>query len=364
MLAAILCVSCNQTSPVAQKSPGSEATASPGSVATSPSQATASPGPPGTRYGLMVGGGRVMVVNDSGAVVASAPQAPGTLTDCATALPAVLSPAVSASNSKIYFRDGDTQIRSLALNGQTAAVSSVPGGTMTVSSFSVSPDDARIAVVVEDMSQPDTITERLYVEDLVGGGHHADIYSATLTKGKGAESIWPMGWHQGNLVLAAVPDCSVTPVTSPAEWHVVNPTTGARIGTVPGTNIRCLGSFWQSPTGVACAVDNTTFVMDWTAKDITRVVRGIGPDSAAVSPAGRSVNLSYTDYPYASPQGPATEALNWGEAGSVLVKGQDACMWLDDATLLTPDSVIAYPSGTVIPLATPATCAGRFPGGL
>jgi hypothetical protein len=52
-------------------------------------------------------------------------------------LPAVLAPPVSASNSKVYFRDGDTKIRFLTSDGNVGDATTVPGGATTVSFFSV-----------------------------------------------------------------------------------------------------------------------------------------------------------------------------------------------------------------------------------
>ena len=332
--------------------------------------------PASSSYGLLVAGGAVEMVTPSGCLAASATLATPTVQNCAEGLPAVLTPPVSASDTTVYYRDGDTTIRSLKADGSGGDVTTVPGSATTVSFFAVSPDDQRIAVMVEDMAPPGTtatadrltpgniVSLRLYVEDLHGHGHHVELYRATVPKGNGALTMWPMGWDQGALVVASVFDCSATPVTMPAEWHLVSATTGNRLVVNPGTAEQCNGSFWQSPAGVACTVNDTTFVMDWTGKQVATARapgRGVGPDWSALSPAGRSVAMVYASTEFGLP---FTEALNWGEAGSVITKDALACGWISDSSMLAPDAVIAYPSGAVVKLPASGTCAGRFPGAL
>ena len=99
----------------------------------------------------------------------------------------------------------------------------------SVSSFSVSPDDQKIAVLTEDVSSGTGISERLYVEDLHGGGHHLDIYTTQVPKDKRGTTLWPMGWHAGALVLAVFPVCTFEPAgLTPSDWHVSNATNATR----------------------------------------------------------------------------------------------------------------------------------------
>lgn len=150
----------------------------------------------------------------------------------------------------------------------------------------------------------------------------------------------------------------------------MSPTTGDRQATVVGSKVRCLGGFWQSPAGVACSVDNTTFVNDWSGKLITQVSVAFGPAQAQLSPAGRSAALEFpSGYPYAYGGGgggqPAeTDVINFGQPGLVALERQESCLWIDDGSLLAPDAVIAYPSGAVTTLPAAGTCVGRFPGNL
>src|SRR2546428_2314990 len=97
-----------------------------------------------------------------------------------------------------------------------------------------------------------------------------------------------MGWHQGAIVLAVVPGGPVIPVTRPSEWHVVNATTANRLATIPGSAIRCLAGFWQSPAGVACSVDNTIFVHDLGGKTIGQDSYALSPEQTQPFPSGAS----------------------------------------------------------------------------
>src|SRR2546430_16261758 len=116
---------------------------------------------------------------------------------CANAAAALVSLPVRASNSRASFMDAQGVIRFLAPNGDTGRATSVPAPTASRRSmFAVSPDDQRIAVIVDDFTSAGAAT-RLYVEDLNGGGNHLDLVSQS-----GAYTLWPVGWHgTNNLIL-------------------------------------------------------------------------------------------------------------------------------------------------------------------
>jgi hypothetical protein len=288
----------------------------------------------------------------------------------------MLAPPVSTSNDRVYFRDGDTKIRYMTPDGLVGDSTTVPGGPTTVSFFAVSPDNQRIAVAVEDLSAASTIGLRLYVEDVTGGGHHIDTFATTISKAGGGMTLWPMGWHQGAIVLAVVVACSPSPVTAPSEWHVVDAVSATRLATLPGTKIRCLGGFWQSPAGVACSVDNTTFVSDWSGRALAQYMYAIPPTQAQLSPSNTSAALDYNGPDGWGGDGVHTSVINLGQRGMTIMPGHESCLWIDDNTLLAPDAVIAYQSGLPPPggsitvtanvTALPAAgqCVGRFPGGL
>jgi hypothetical protein len=369
---AILVLSCsgNGGPPTSAQSSASRTTqSSPGAVVT-PTAAGPLAGP----YGLIYGPAFLEVVKPDGAVAARVSMAMPSVQYCSSANDgAVLAPPVSASSDQIYFRDGDTKIRMVVRPSSATDVTTVPGGANVVSFFSVSPDDQRIAVLVEDLTSPTIINERLYVEDLHGGGHHADIYTTTQPKGSGT-TLWPMGWHQGALVLEVVRACLFEPGGLGAlEWHVSNATTANRIATIRGTS--CTLSSAPSPAGVGCT-DSTgaTTLYDWSGKLVLISGPGVpGFENAVsgVSPAGQSFYFAIRPGIGAPP--PATRLVQLGPGPYATAQGHSACAWIDEDHLLAPDAVIQFPAetpgnlqvnATVTPLAQPGACAGRFPGGL
>jgi hypothetical protein len=317
------------------------------------------------------------LVKPDATVAAAVEIAPSSVQFCSSAHDgALLEPAVSASTDEVYFRDGDTKIREVVPPGSAADVTTVPGGPTTVSFFSVSPDDQKIAVLVEDLSGSTSIGLRLYVEDLRGGSHHADIYASTTPKSKAGSTLWPMGWHQGALVLAVVPACTFEPAgLTPSEWHVASSSNASRLATIRANS--CTLSYWPSAAGVGCADSNgVTTLYDWTGKVLSVTgpgSTGSGYSMTSVSPAGQSI-LFATGAGVGAPA-PATGIVQLGPGPYATVAGHSACIWIDENHLLAPDAVIQFPAetagnlqvtATVAPLAASASgvCAGRFPGGL
>jgi hypothetical protein len=291
----------------------------------------------------------------------------------------LLQTPVSATADKVFFRDGDTKIRYLTPAGQTGEATTVPGSSTTISFFSVSPDDRRIAVLVEDFSAATTIGLRLYVEDLNGGGHHANIYKTTTPKGPSATTLWPMGWHQGQLVLAKILACSNDPATvTPSEWHLADASNGSRVATIKES---CVLSNWPSAAGVAC-VDQGQFqatVYDWTGKLMattpTPPPNSLNAWQSGLSPSGQRIFFAtegticqppcpvyHTDINSSFMQGGATFATQYDAT--------PACLWIDETHLLGPDTVLTLSqvnglsSVAATRLHVTGQCAGRYPGGL
>jgi hypothetical protein len=323
-------------------------------------------------------GGNLELISTCGKIAASTPVAETSVQTCSTGGPqAVLEPPVSATNDLVFYRDGDTKIRSLTVTGQTSDATTVPGGPTTVSFFSVSPDDRRIAVLVEDLSPASTINLRLYVEDLRGGGHHSDIYSTTLPKSSGA-TLWPVGWHQGLLVLAVMTACSSDPIgLSPVAWHLVDPNTADRkvsidsVSCVPGFGLGVLGR-WPSTAGVICRNHAGTCLYAWTGTQLA--CYSIYPfnqgEFSELSPSGGWIFIAGDRELCGSPtmQGrPATCVWAPNPQGGAGVDASDylACLWIDDDHILAPNAVISsLSSATVIPLPKTGVCVGHYPGGL
>ncbi len=312
------------------------------------------------------------MIAPNGKIAAHATLAAPSVHTCGSSTAAVLQPPVSASADKVYFRDGNTRIRWLTPDGKTGDATTVPGSATKVSFFSVSPDDQRIAVLVEDLAPATTISLTLYVEDLIGHTHHAVIFTNSVPKLKNGTTLWPMGWHNGLLVLAVWAPCTFEPAgLQPMEWHVSSAATGNRVATIGKS--QCVPSYWPSPAGVACVGSGTqqAVLYDWTGK-ITALAPTQPEDTqSGLSPSGRSIF-------YATGQGigappPATRIVNLGPGPTAAVAGHAACLWIDEDHLLAPDAVIGFAStspgtgsvtASVTALPVRGLCAGRFPGGL
>jgi hypothetical protein len=350
--AALVTLSCGSSAAVAVHSP----TPSPSAAAT-PSPSPTPTGPLGT-YGLLTSSGNLELVAPDGTVRAQTTITPSSPVACAQGMAAVLPPPVSATADKVFFRDGDTKIRFLTPGGQTGDATTVPGGPTTVSLFSVSPDDQRIAVLVEDLSDPANIGLRMYVEDLNGKGNHVDILTKSTPNGKAGITLWPMGWHQSQLVMAVIAACSFEGVPPAFEWQVLDAGTGARVADIAANN--CVLSAWPSPAGVACVSSSQTSVYGWDGKVVKSVASPADGFQSALSPTGAGILFATGLGPGAPP--PTTRIF--GSTASTAIPGHAACLWIDDDHVLAPDAVISFPSGNVSALPAGGACAGRFPGAL
>jgi hypothetical protein len=366
---ALLLLSCGGSSPSASHSP--RASASPSSTA-SPSSPTG--GPLTGAYGLLLSAGTLKLIKTDGSVAAEVPVAAASTQSCSGQQDRLVAPPpVSASNDEVYFRDGDTRIRMVVPPGSAADVTSVPGGPNIISFFSVSPDDQQIAVFTENVSSGTGIDERLYVEDLHGGGHHVDIYTTQVPKDERGTTLWPMGWHGGALVLAVFRACtSEASGLQPREWHVSNAVSGARVATISGTN--CVLSTWPSAGGVGCMdPQGVTTLYNWAGKVVSVTGPGIqgAGSTTGLSPAGQSIFFSTgTSLGQSTP---TTRIVQLGPGPYTTVPGHAACGWIDEDHLLAGDAVIQFPAetpgnlqvtATATPLEASGQCAGRFPGSL
>jgi hypothetical protein len=366
---ALLLISCGGSPPSASHSPSPSA-----STAASPS-GTPSAGPLSGSFGLVLSAGTLNLIKPDATVAATVPVAPASAQTCSAQHDGIVAPPpVSASNDAVYFRDGDTKIRQVVPPGSAVDVTTVPGGPSIVSFFSVSPDDQQIAVLTEDVSSNTGISERLYVEDLKGGGHHVDIYTTQVPKDKRGTTLWPMGWHAGALVLAVFPACTFEPAgLTPSEWHVSNATNANRIASIRANN--CTLSYWPSAAGVGCAdAQGVTTLYDWAGKVLSVTgpgATGSGYSMTSLSPKGNSIMFATGAGP--GTPAPATGIVQLGPGPYATVPGHAACAWIDEDHLLAGDAVIQFPAETpgnllvtttVMPLADSGVCAGRFPGGL
>ncbi len=196
----------------------------------------------------------------------------------------------------------------------------------------MTPDDRRIAVSLLDYTaSPPTL--RLYVEDL-GDGNHAEIFSSR------SAFVWPVGWHAGKLVLAAVggPPFSPQGITwnpySAPEYHVVDPSDATRLATIGSGAFQtgCQPSGLLTAAGTACYHGTVAAggggyfsTLDWNGKfgslRVTTDTWGI----AGIAPGGGSL-AGCSD-----PSGTA-----WIDQFQTQVHGslQDWPCFIDDANIL------------------------------
>lgn len=139
-------------------------------------------------------------------------------------------PWTSASQSRLYFLDGVSNVKFLAPDGATGQAARIALAAGEEAGFSVSPDDRKIAVGVLKYRSTGFLGMRIYVEDLSGAANHREIYaSATVAE-------YPIAWTAGRLVIAvSAPFCCGAGALNPLgalEYHVADPTTGLRLVTL------------------------------------------------------------------------------------------------------------------------------------
>ena len=288
-------------------------------------------------------------------------------------------PYVSASNTRVYYLDGDQQIRWMKPDGSTGVAGTVPGGPNVHAAFAVTPDDSRIAVALLDYSaSPVALT--LYVEDL-GGAHHAVIFTSTN------HYVWPVAWHAGKLVVAYLGPGGV-PFKGKAvnysgrdltnypygpnpyggiNFHVIDPVTAQRETIISGGGASGL----LTRSGTAEVQGDA---VDWGGQPVFFSSSDYGSISAAgsLSPNGRMIAACCSDLP--SPTG---RLKVWYAGGGSKVLHADTTSgdwagWFDNSHLITgfyqrsdgSPNVVFLDSGSAKPVDVHGIVAAMLPGGL
>jgi hypothetical protein len=348
-----------RTPTTAAQSPTAQAPASASASTSATPFVASSPSLPVGSFGVLVGAQAsstytIALVDVGGKVVASATASTPANPSCAGTAGAPVPPPVSTSDSRVYYMDAGGAIRYLAPDGKSGLATSVPAPTASRrSTFAVSPDDRRIAVVVADYSASGAST-KLYVENLVGGGSHVDLFSET-----GGHTLWATGWHgTNNLVLSVVVSCTQGGgpfCCGPQELHVVDPATANRRFTL-GSTTSCPVGGPPSTAGVVCEAPPKASVLNWTAGTV-RTFTIAGPIGAYLSPNGSRVAL-------------VDNTGTTFTGGGAAMAGVFTCGWIDDSHVLAGGDSQQQPrvgdlaTGKVAPVAAQGDCAGRIPGGL
>jgi len=318
------------------------------------------------------GGYDVSLVSESGVVTKAHAQQRTPIPD------AIELPYVSASNTRVYYLDGDQQVRWFKADGSSGYATSVPGSSRIHATFAVSPDETRIAVSLLDYSVS-PVGLRIYVEDLAGGGHHSLIYTSTN------HYVWPIGWHAGNLVVAylgpnAVPFKSKVSFYSGRDLnsypygpnpygginvHVINPTNAQRLTIIGGGgNSGLLG-----PAGSAIVQGN---MVNWAGNYAWNTDMGYGSISAvgSLSPDGQKIVACCWPAPAGSgelavwsPDGSSKSIRAYGTSG-------DWVGWFDNDHVITgfyqqadgSPSIVDLGTGTVTGVVAHGIVAAMLPG--
>ena len=159
------------------------------------------------------------LIRPDGSTVIAAGAAQQSFAQTLTKLPSP--PLVSISSSRVYYLAGDTDLDFIGLDGSRGLATKLPGGPKKIVSYAVSPDDSRIAVGIFDYTAGTSPTVTIFVQDLVGGGNRANLFSSTTT------IAWPVAWTQGHVVLALGPDQVLrpsgnNPFSAPNPYNALN----------------------------------------------------------------------------------------------------------------------------------------------
>jgi hypothetical protein len=334
---------------------------------------------PAAALGVMFGGSLVDkqsyvvdLVDTTGNIVATAKahlRSPikGTCGNDVQVFPAM--PLISTSRGRVYYLDGDTDVRFLAPDGSTGLAARLPGSSQSASIFAVSTDDRRIAVAVFDY-RAHPITSRLYVEDL-GGGHRVNLDRP------GALYPWPVGWHASTLIVAS--DGTASPsfgFYAPLPYRIssvqlIDPADGRLAAQLGGSSCQPASSL-PTAAGLACFTSSLAIGrIDWSGGSVIFANgdaftggESLSPDGTQLLASGGGALLKLIDSP-ATGSTVRTVGQSYPQGGGYPGDGG----WLDDSHAVyrragSPNQYVidlrtqtdtAMPAGTVL--------AARLPGG-
>jgi hypothetical protein len=286
-------------------------------------------------------------------------------------------PVVSSTHSRVYYLDGDADVRYLQPDGGTGLVERLPVANHQIAAFAVDPDNRRLAFSVLDYNAK-PITMRLFTEDL-GGANRTEIFSSNSVY------EWPVGWHHGGLVLAVSP---LAYVQNAGDWfmgsrgfHVVEPATANRLVTICET-VDADSAYPTSPWGAAClAYPKEYSVVSWEGQKRELLpgdpCRGqgaivISPDGSEVAVLGSAricagaandpIRVITAAGTVSKPAGAVGTPLGWIDADHLVF--QEDLPPFSPANALAPIKIADLGSGAVSVVATSGFFAGTVPGGL
>jgi hypothetical protein len=266
-------------------------------------------------------------------------------------------PNISASDSRLYYLDGDSKVMFLRPDRTTGLATTIPLDSNSAAVFAISPDDTRIAVAVITFPYP--AKTRIYVENLSGGGNHVELFSSS------AVIEWPLGWHQGHLVIGVGINSQPQNAYEGFAYgyrgfHVADATSGARISTV------CDGYSSSAPpvrAGTVCTNGTANLVSDWSGT--TRVIpTDEGWGGGALSPDG-SLIAECQGTPRAISlvsRGGSTTATGYAGGPAGWIDANHLVVWSAAADLTL--GILDRDSHVVTPIQAQGFFGGAIPGGL
>ena len=198
-----------------------------------------------------------------------------TCDNLAATLPAP--PDVSASDDRVYYLDGDTDVRYLAPDGSTGLAARVPGSSQSLSVFAVSPDDSRLAVAVFDLRwRP--VLDQIYVQDL-------NAQTRVELTDSNKPYRWPVGWHDGTILVAD---------GRTGGLELVDPGTGHTTATIDGKTCAPIPSL-PTHAGFACTTPTLAIgLLNWSGNVTIFATADAYAGGAALSPDGSQLLASGT----------------------------------------------------------------------
>jgi hypothetical protein len=283
---------------------------------------------------------------------------------------------LSTSATTLYYLDGDSVVRFLRPDRSTGIATHIALGSKQAAVFSVSPDDLRIAVSVLDYTRY-PVSTRLYVENLLGGGNHIELFSSPTVM------EWPAGWHLGHLVMALGIDSPPQNAWDGFErargYHVVDAASGARLLSLCdsedsiGLESRAGAVCESYPTGLVASWNGSTRALpNATKQDLTYgVCTLLGP----MSPAGVVATATVSVSQGACTSGPAIFLVT--AAGKVdprtVARDAQPIGWTDSSHLVTqantsaetpPLSIVDVNRAASTPIKAAGFLGAMLPGGL
>jgi hypothetical protein len=265
-------------------------------------------------------------------------------------------PETSTTSSRVYFLDGEADVKSLSVSGQVSLVRHLEVPASSNAAFAVSPDNRRIAVAILTYGPAGTtpaFSLRLYVEDLRGGNRSELFASNSIAE-------WPVGWHAGKLIVA-IGQPGVFTGFNPygaVEYHLVDPATGVRVAALTCSYGPLVAA------GTACWKPGEVGRQDWSGtitpfhSNPAGLIRLVQESNIALSPDGSQVAAALQA---TSGNGNRTQLFREGSEAA-LATDAAPLGWLDGnhVLLLTRSgpAIAALPGGAI----TPAIGLTHLPG--